>query len=222
MQKKSFYIFALILIPVSIFLIEFYFNVDFRCSLRLDNSQKYCFNDAAQSSQDPKLCEKIIDEIWRVYCLTALAATKDPNICEKEPSSWKGNCYYEVSRKGDTRLCDKITSSQFKDGCYYTIALIDNDSSLCNKILDNDLNMTCSAITKSDSSLCESVSEFRRPDCYSDVASKLLDSNICKKIDVTIKMDICYLNIAQKTKSSTLCQAISNQTIQKVCLSQIS
>ena len=87
----------------------------------------------------------------------------------------KWRCYTDVAGKiGDETICDKISTTEGKEDCYYGIALNKDDFSFCQKIENNRTD---------------------RNKCLLAVAERVNDQTICKKIDAGApQKEWCYNN----------------------------
>jgi len=96
--------------------------------------------------------------IWQLWYTPN---TKIP--CEKmfdQPS--KDDCYWsEASQKMDSSICDKIQNQETIDNCYYSyVASLNQDASMCSNIQDQDRRDKCYwliAVSKKDQSICGNI-----------------------------------------------------------------
>ncbi len=93
-----------------------------------------CYQNVANSLQDPAVCEKLQDSQQRGFCYSTVAATsRDSAVCDKVPASdveVKENCYYY------TYSCGKLSDVNLKEECYA-------NNGECEKILNATLKQYC-------------------------------------------------------------------------------
>ena len=87
-----------------------------------------CYYTIATEKNDPKICEKIVEEGWRSNCYFFIAKERgDLGLCSKIPLSeiyiTKAKCYeYFAGEDLDLNSCNKIEDKNSRDICYNDIA----------------------------------------------------------------------------------------------------
>jgi len=149
-------------------------------------------------------------------------------VCQKIANS-KSKDYCIALIKGDFSICeDKLEEGLSKDTCYYSMANITKDISLCEKISYKDF---CLAVLTGDYEKCKMTNN--EDDCYKEIAlltkdflgcERISDKkifNICSaytKLDVSFceefermnDKEYCYINIAKVKGNSSLCDTIQS------------
>jgi hypothetical protein len=78
----------------------------------------------------------------------------------------------------------QLLSAQMRDGCYMEAAKSNEDSSLCEKIADPELQSLCMGYTTLQTSYCDSLaSDYQKYQCYSWIAEKTQNPSVCDAID---------------------------------------
>ena len=65
---------------------------------------------------------------------------------------------------------------------------------------------------------CEKASWAMKNNCYSNVAAKILDGDLCDKISDGTMKATCYTNVVEQTKDGALCERITKKTWKAACL----
>ena len=126
-----------------------------------------CYIDAAVKSNDAILCEKITSDEIKPVCFAIIAndtrfcdnITNDPirNECYRLCNSTieKGNeTATPVAKESDIinsdelAECEKITEVSAREKCYVQIAETNNDSSICEKIEDDNIKDICYSVAQ--------------------------------------------------------------------------
>ncbi|VVB65994.1 Uncharacterised protein [Candidatus Gugararchaeum adminiculabundum] len=156
-----------------------------------------CYLNFAEEKKEPLICEKIPVELLKDifdkdYCYEKVAVAKqDVSVCDKisraqlsltEDACYRGFCNQRA------RAAPTITS------CYYQIAVMEGDSSICGIFYDKYQNSTAELTTIGD--------------CYSIIASKKRDPAICAQIKHNEVKDYCYYELAEFLNDSSLCEKI--------------
>jgi hypothetical protein len=145
------------------------------------------------------------------YC-DAKKVSEGENLSICESSYSPPACYYVVARKTqNASICDniKIKDNQFRrpdldrDSCLTDVAKLNNDPSLCEKILD----------------------EYQGMSCYSDLAEKTKDFSLCEKSKYRIGgyYKGCFNSTVSNNDyfSSSDCGKIPILDIQEKCLEKV-
>ncbi len=117
-----------------------------RCQgIKVDSDKDLCFKSVAEYRQDISACGMIEDTKAEGECQLAVArAKRDVTMCSSIAHlDSKDLCYLSLNLQHDTAVCEKIYSSAWKSSCYYNVAVKNNDSSICGKILDGDRRDAC-------------------------------------------------------------------------------
>lgn len=154
-----------------------------------------CYNGVAIATNDPKICEKIVDIGSRNSCYLDIARiAPSVSLCNKIKNNTEGKsiCYALVARdKKDASLCNKVEDGMYNKICYVNVAVAKEDMSVCDKLIDEDEISECYvggyvmlALLKKDVGFCDKIdaeSEFKNG-CYVEVAAAKKDKTICEKI----------------------------------------
>lgn len=92
-----------------------------------------CLGKVGSEKKDESICKKIEANDERIVCLRSVAlAKKDEKICEEIllPTTWNKTISY-------------LNKQDIYDGCLYDIAIINRDSSICDKIPDGKKKTEC-------------------------------------------------------------------------------
>ncbi|MEK7658975.1 MAG: hypothetical protein AAB352_03875 [Patescibacteria group bacterium] len=164
-------------------------------------------------------CEKKIDEHSINLCYESLAVEESNiSICDKISNSSNPNiktlCKDGVNQRlaiinEDTSYCEKITTRGSKSVCVNAIAVLKNDISLCDKS-DMDTCIAKIAQNRNDSQLCEQVqSQTFKDVCFSVIGQNLVDSALCEKAGT--QKDFCYSKVAVLKEDLTLCNKLTDK-----------
>ena len=120
--------------------------------------------------------------------------------------------------------CQNMTYSLDRDKCTLTVFTkienMANGTSTCAKFQTPRLGAVCYsmvALSKSDYSVCDEVSESFRDQCYYLVAANTSDVDGCIRILDTNGKDECILQVAKSTKDGTLCGDVIHPTVRDAC-----
>jgi hypothetical protein len=181
-----------------------------------------CYGTAAIIKKDITLCAKISIEGLRDDCYYKAATKKvDESVCGKIAFvSMKDNCFYEIAmdknistictgiankelqescaqevtiRNGNLTLCEMQNGSKAKDACYEKLSEIQKDLTICNMIEDNS------------------------QECYATIAERLLNPEICERIDLWEQRENCILRVAETSKDDKLCLKLTGPDHWALC-----
>jgi hypothetical protein len=196
------------------------------CDLRLaikDNDISKC-NNIGNSDNNLGFIRGIEE---RYACIAFI--NNDISVCESIPSELKNqftqnNCYIHLaSLKKDKTICEnKIQDQEVKDSCYSKVAIFNNESNLCNYILDTTGKDMCYydiAISQIDLLICDKMSldnkdsliYKNRYSCYSSIAFLKKDEKICDKIDGLNQKNYCYYGLAITKTDLLICDKVSTE-----------
>ena len=120
--------------------------------------------------------------------------------------------------------CEDITIVS-KDECYWHVARLNNDASLCEKINDGFYKGMCLKDTIAaikNSNACEKIEDKEyRNKCYLNIAEQTSDSNICEKIDDDSLKEKCYFWVAEQKGSIGTCEGITDSNLQAMCYVEV-
>jgi len=161
-------------------------------------------------------CWNIFSQTAQNACYTDRAIEKqDPTICQRMPNkTTKDACYYffvmnytSTVKNPDPTVCDKISNQSYifglvgqspKDACYYRIALVKQDSTVCDNIVNQNTKDYCSALATNDSTLCDGISDqYTKNYCYYYIALEKKYSSLCDKISDQYTKNECHYLLAQ-------------------------
>jgi len=109
------------------------------------------------------------------------------------------NCHEETTATiKDANICEKITNSDGKDECYFTLALETKDIGLCKKVIEDVPNKMCHAVVTNNVDKCEEITDSADKDsCYATFATQTKNSDACEKIANNNIKDQCYDIVAK-------------------------
>jgi hypothetical protein len=91
---------------------------------------------------DEKICEKIVDKNFNLYCFVTVAGNlKKPSVCEKFSGDKKTVCI--ASAEWDSLLCREVNDLDTRDFCFSYLAKLKTDTSLCYNISSGELVEDC-------------------------------------------------------------------------------
>ena len=112
--------------------------------------------------------------------------------------------------------CEEISNELEKVRCFEDISVVQQDISICDKIVNSDGTMQkiyrercyiSVAAKKKDISICEKMSsQASKEMCYSEVTQDIL---ICGKVKERTYKDRCYARIAIEKKDISICEKIT-------------
>jgi hypothetical protein len=138
-----------------------------------------------------------------------LIKSSDPDLCneffesEDEIQGCLSIVTFDNLYSGDSDVnCDSISQPDSRDSCYYEKAIIELDPEICDKIENAD----------PDPGLLISEKWF----CYSQVAEKTGDGNICMRIEDSGKEGKCLVDVVIETGEISWCdnaEAVEFETV---------
>jgi hypothetical protein len=140
-------------------------------------------------------------------------------------SAKKNECYISLAvSQEDSSICNGLIM-EAHDLCYREVATSKNDSLLCNRIENIEVKDDCYhtlALTVGDSLICGKIqTQDKREDCYNTIALSKEDPSICDKIETVGKMDDCYSTIALSKEDPSICDKINNVGKKDDCYNKI-
>ena len=133
-------------------------------------------------------------------------------------ASQRDGCYQEKGIVfGDSAFCERIVGPDFRDRCFFRLAIDNSRPKLCREIVkENDANH-CYALTTRNDSFCAHVDlQDRRDKCYYDVgvAGK---TESCAMVSDAFFRDNCYARYVYATGDQAPCEKIENERRKKEC-----
>lgn len=191
LTKKRKYIFVTIFIILLIYMfMSFRVTQSILCTIRYPGDSEDCLNQTlAILSGNYSLCAKMRENFAKEACYL----------------------YFFNTRKSED-ICKQIKDNQrYIDKCYLNTAIVTNNGSLCNKIINNSSKDVCFSgigIQLKDTTYCsKAVDNYHKGDCYKNIAIERNDLTLCELSD--IYRDRCIWEIALKRKDATLCLVLS-------------
>lgn len=112
------------------------------------NSKDICRREYAKLTGDTEACEHLWSESWNNDCYRSAAFYhKDPSLCngiENNYHRWK--CYQGVFNMGEPteiEKCRDISDLEWEGKCISNIAVLQNDSTICNYITTEQEKRNC-------------------------------------------------------------------------------
>lgn len=230
-SPRAFYLIAALIQLVVIFSIVFSlikssgFDVNF-------------YSNEAVKEQNSTICEKLSSSVKISRCLYKYALfKKDLSLCGNiETSYYKNECYesfIDYSEDGficdyfsqynkalcllnfarhqrNPAFCDRIEGDTItQNQCYKEIAETVQNPDICNNIQDESDRNYCSAVTRSDSSLCANLSAYDKDICYNSIAYNTKNPNLCDQISQQYNKENCYILLAKTMPDLSLCEKIN-------------
>jgi len=132
------------------------------------------YTRAAVEKENIKLCNFIESGLGKGICYREVfEVTNNINICEENifDQRDKDLCYYHIAKvEKDTTLCDKIVEQKTKDSCYHNVAKGKKDATICDKIVGQKTKDGCYqavALVTQNTTFCYKIVEQRLKDrCY--------------------------------------------------------
>jgi hypothetical protein len=171
--------------------------------------------------------KKVIAALTLLFCVCCCINTpKDITLQECEEltdQSQKDGCYQEQGIvTGEIAYCEKVVGSDFRDRCFFRIAIDLSKPALCGRIEKGNDNSHCLAITLRDDSFCAKVDRVDRKDkCYYDLGSTGHVSS-CGLINGSFFRDNCYVTYGYNKGDLAICEKIENAEKRKSCYYGIS
>jgi hypothetical protein len=109
-----------------------------------------CFYKSAQEKMDPKICEWVKTEeyMWAcIYHLFSKAKDKESFCSKMSEESTKEDCFLlimYVPNEGDLAICNKMKYPRYKNNCYWLLATLKNDTSICDLMIYKENQTDCS------------------------------------------------------------------------------
>lgn len=202
-----------------------------------------CQKDIAILIEDPRICDdiKTYSNIKKECYFELANQLGDTSLCDKLPEEkviagkTRSECYDAVSKYfNQSKLkefstgtrCDKIVYPDTRDKCYYDIAPVKKDQSICENIQAEHIRDWCYirvARAKEDPDICERVTEPRgnRRKCYVSLAKELQNPDICERIRKKVNKDMCFSEIAKIKQDASICDRISDRYTKNGCVNSV-
>jgi len=155
-------------------------------------------------------------------CYLNYAVTKeDSSICEyMSTDAMKCYCVSLITDNG----CATCPSESARDLCY-TLLTENTDKDYCQKIVTPRYQRDCftfMAVREHNSNLCKQIDDsYLRDECYREYAKETGDVAACEEQFVESWIDACYRDAAYANNKPQLCNGIDNFRNQKVCYSVV-
>jgi len=140
-------------------------------------------------------------------------AIQQPSACvERTPGQW---CY-SVSAEGITSEACSETKERCTSSYYADLAVAQKDESLCNKVTDGkDLCYTNVASKKNNVEICNNIGDYQQKSgCTGMVAGQQGKKELC---DTTASKDDCYAAYGMTSGDASVCEQITNADIKQTC-----
>jgi len=178
---------------------------------------------------DYSLCNELTDYLQRDSCLEVFASERiNHSICSNISTHlYQDRCYTNIAlRSRNPNMCAYMTCYECvedKDNCYYQMANLTADASLCHKITDTLNRDACTLdIAKSshNPSICSTIeSTYKMTPCFTTVIyNQPYETSACDNITQQNWKDECYKNAAIKRKNSTICDSIGDPFTKRDCV----
>jgi hypothetical protein len=145
-------------------------------------------------------------QIAAVTCVQLYLHGSFLSRCEKLTGSHQRSCYDDVAvRTKDIALCKSKGTTDF---CIRKMAVKHKNIDFCDA-LAGSRRSDCIAVVTEDGSLCTSAY------CWSTVAKRTLDVDLCEKITRSsngISRDSCIINIAVALRDESLCDLLEGRS----------
>ncbi|MBS3061874.1 MAG: hypothetical protein J4215_04815 [Candidatus Diapherotrites archaeon] len=111
------------------------------CASLAPNPQNQCFFDSAKQKGDASLCAQVTWDSFRSECYRDVASMlAKPELCQSIPNpDEKDDCIIRAvinQENPSSAVCGTLSNSEAQDDCFYALALILGQESLCNRISD--------------------------------------------------------------------------------------
>ncbi|MCX6776814.1 MAG: hypothetical protein NTY73_02495 [Candidatus Micrarchaeota archaeon] len=167
-----------------------------QCRLELGDDTVYCENMTA--GYDSKLC--------------MAKARGNYSIClELNNISLIDNCYIDFAKNnGSYQLCNLPSDSNLRDDCFKYFAFLESNSSLCEKISVVYQKYLCLTKITNNYTLCNELTDYlQRDSCLELFASEHMNYSLCSNISTHLYQDRCYTDVAFKSGNANICSYIT-------------
>jgi len=200
-----------------------------------------CYRHAALVLNNVSICDKIKDIPMFNICYTRFVErTENLGLCEFLKGGGGNPCYNEtkpiydlndckelcylaaISELHNVSLCNTLSNTSIRNSCYeiYAINIMKN-STLCEKITDNDRKYRCIARITHNLTQCGFIEdEGKKSGCYGIIERSSGDPNICLQIMDEHYQDRCYSMLAWWNKDKELCNKIKDNDMRNRCKSR--
>lgn len=83
-----------------------------------------------------------------------------------------------------------------------------------------DCNSLCDAqqgMQNNDMGACEKSEGILKYGCYTEIAKKTKNHEVCQKIDDPTMKDTCYISLAEEMKDVSICDKVESGMFKDVC-----
>ncbi|MBU0763079.1 MAG: hypothetical protein KKD39_08645, partial [Candidatus Altiarchaeota archaeon] len=167
-----------------------------------------------------------------VYFLLFSGKSQLDKCLEIDTENAKDACLQDLAENTwDAKICSMLEFSKAQ-GCYFQVAKVSGNDSICLKIEENDQRHYCIASATNDIKKCDMISDiFMREGCqrYAGIPSQKpkSDGNFgsgesgCEIIQDSRKRQACWYDTAIETKDISLCEKIAAGPTKESCYSVI-
>jgi hypothetical protein len=178
---------------------------------------------------------------------TAAIIKKDITLCARiSVEGMRDNCFHKAAtKKADELICGRINLVSLKDNCFYEVAMNKNISAICSSIANKELQESCGQKTKmrtGNLTLCEmqnssaakdacyktlsetqknisicNLMEDNNQECYATIAERLVDPEICDRIELWEQREDCILRIAEISMDNRICLKLTGPDHWALC-----
>ena len=122
-------------------------------------------------------------------------------------------------REGDAGYCSRINVSDEVDSCHYSLALRQNNDTLCTLIRSDTSRYRCLATLMKEPAICGRIGETKaRDSCYATLALRTVKVEVCHNITTVVIRDKCLFDLTEKKPNAPECFNIVNQTLKDSCV----
>lgn len=175
-----------------------------------------CYRIIAIDKEDLALCEKILDQERREYCISIIK--KDTSLCENiSNESDRDSCYNSFAWNIENLdICNKISKNSRREFCYKIVAQISLNQSICDKLSISARKELCYnvvAIEKRDSSICEKIGDqYGKDACRLYItAIEKKDFSVCEKLRGWGSVEDCIKDVAIESENPDICEVLSQK-----------
>lgn len=142
----------------------------------------------------------------------------DPKCDALTDQSLMDGCYQEDGIiTNDPRYCEKISGSDFRDRCFFQIAVDRSWPGLCRNVAKENDENHCYAVTSGNDSFCAKVDlTDRRDKCYYDVGLRKHLSS-CARINDSFLRDNCVVRYVYDTGNLSACEKVESTGRKEKC-----
>ena len=155
-----------------------------------------------------------------------LASCGSTENVQTENKAWPVERLEQESKPTDSiSTWPQGTKEECMNWCYIMWKSNSGNKNKTSVDMDKSCNNLCDAsqgMQDNDPASCEKSEGILRDTCYSEIANKTTNPELCEKIKEKMFVGTCYGTIANRLKDPSLCYKVADDIAKSMCLGSVS